>query len=239
MRILSLILVGAMILAVPAMAEAISLSVSAKVTSGTSLGTHTVLACNGYSYDKNGDPWSQFYAKYEGGNTLAFGGKNGDTTTGLVNRLYNSDGEDIGGAGCFYAANFFIVYLYPDAWGGKGYELKQQVTAPTVLQKALVFTPVYSADDRYDPTATVGQGDLTNEEEGWNPDINVSQLAHSPVTPLLILKAKRGRIVRAEYGIPPYPGEGDTRPTDWEPIPLETPTGTFTTSVSITLTEWQ
>ena len=231
MRILSLALIGVMVLAMPAMAAPIGLTVNASVQGGTSLGTHTLIACNGYNYNPSANPWTQAacYSIVEGGTVLTFGGING--VGPLTNRLLNASGIDIGGAGCFYGANFFIVYLYPDAWGGYTYELRQQAAAPGVLGDALVFTPVYSVDDKYDPDGS-GQGAL-----GIGEELGTQQLARNDA---LILESYKGRIVRAEYGIPPLQDPDDpddTRPTGWSAIPLSTPTGSYSASVTITLYE--
>jgi hypothetical protein len=238
MKLLSILLVGAMILVVPVAAKAdITLTVSAQITSGTSLAQHTLIACNGYNYNTAGDPWTQpaCYSKTAGATSMVFGGKNG--VGPLTTRLYDTSGNDIGGAGCFYGANFFIVYLFPDAWGGKGYELKQNAGAFSLqIANSVVRTPVYSPDDKYSG-ATSGQGDLTPEEETNNPQLtpNVSALAKNAG---LILKSKQPRIVRAEYGIPPFPKTGDTRPTGWSAVLPSVPSGTYTGSVVLTMTEW-
>lgn len=238
MKTLSLILIGALIIGMPSVASAFSLSVSAQVTSGTSLGTHTLIACNGYNYDRNGDPWTQAacYAKTTGGTSLTFGGKNGSGP--LVTKLYDTSGTETVGADCFYAANFYIVYLFPDAWGGAGYQVSQSAAIlPSAIQKAVVFTPVYSSDDQFcwgDPPTCAAQGALTATEQTLNPQLNVSKLAKDGG---LILKAYRARIVRAEYGIPPKPDVGETRPTGWEAIPLTTTSGTYAATLNITLTQ--
>lgn len=230
MKYLSMLLVIALILALPLTAKAdISLGVSASVSSGTSLGPHIMLKCDGATYNTSGDPFAQC-TNQGTATSLGFGT--------LTTRLYNSSGTDIGGAGCFYGRDFFIVYLYPDAWGGKGYELKQNAgTFLSAIQDSVVRTPVYSNSDKY-LGATTGQGDLNSNEESWNPQLtpSVSALAKNAG---LILKSKRARIVRAEYGIPPLPGTGQTRPTGWSEIPLTTAAGSYSGSVAITITEWQ
>ena len=232
MKILG-ILVLAVILVMPTLAKAdISLSVSASVSSGTSLGSHIMLKCDGATYSSSGNPFDQ--CTNQGTTTsLAFGT--------LTTRLYNASGTDIGGADCFYGRYFFIVYLYPDAWGGKGYELKQNTgTFSSAIQNSVVRTPVYSNADKFLwPDGTYhAQGDLTSEEETWNPQLtpSVSVLAKDAG---LILKSKRGRIVRTEYGIPPKPGTGQTRPTNWSAIPVTTAAASYSGSVAITITEWQ
>jgi hypothetical protein len=230
MRILSLALVGVMVLAMPAMAATIGLTVNANVSGGTNLGSYTVIACNGYNYVEAGDPWTQeaCYSKVDNATSLTFGGKNG--VGNLTNRLYNSSGTDIGGAGCFYAANFFIVYLYPDAWGGYTYELRQQSNASGVLGDALVFTPVYSTADRYAGSTTDQTALDTSVEE-----LGTQDLAKNDA---LILESDRARIVRAEYGIPPFPKDtSDTRPSGWNAIPLTTLAGSYSAGITITLTE--
>ena len=211
-------------LLVPTLAFPLSLTVSATTTSGTSLGPHRVLECTGYSYNPAGDPWAQCLDKLAA-STLSFGT--------LTTRLKSPTGTDIGGAGCFYGEKFFIVYLYPDAWGGKGYELKQAIaTFPTAIANSTVMTPVYSSDDMYTDEA---QGDLILGET-----LGSAVLAKKGG---LILKAKRPRIVRAEYAIPPYPDTGEPNPVSdpaWTPVPLTTTSGTFTSgTMTISITEWQ
>ena len=225
MRIASLMLIVALLF-VPSMASALDLGVSASVTGGAALGTHVLLECTGYSYNSAGDPWGQCTAT-PGGTTLNFGT--------LTTRLKNSSGTDIGGAGCFYAEKFFIVYLFPDAWGGTGYDIQQQASAtPAAIANALVFAPVYAEQDRYSGAAT-GQGALNDEETTNNPNVNQAQLAKNLGR---ILKAKRPRIVRAEYGIPPFPGTGQTRPTGWIAVPIDTPNGSYAITITVTMTTW-
>jgi len=246
MKFLSLIVVGAMLLIMPAIAEAdIVLGVSAQIDSGTSMAQHQLLACNGYNFNCTLDPWTQpaCYSITAGGTSLTFGGKHGIGP--LTNRLYDTGGADIGGAGCFYAANFYIVYLFPDAWGGAGYEVSQSAAAiPSAITDALIRTPVYSQDDQFEwPDGTFhDQGPLNASEITWNPQIT------DPGTPVLarnsglILRSNRARIVRAEYGIPPNPADGGwcggSQPAGWECIPLTTAAGTYSANITITMTEW-
>lgn len=225
---LAMILAAAVVLALPQAARAdISVSVAASVSGGTALGPHALLKCTGYSYDENGDPWSQC-ASLGTATTLEFGA--------LTTRLYDSGGNDTGAAGCFYGKDFYIMYLFPDAWGGKGYELKQSAGtfSPEILN-SVVRTPVYSAADKYSASGP-GQGALTPTEVANNPQLNNSYLAKDAG---LILKAKRPRIVRAEYGIPPFPATGDTRPTGWSAVPIDTTAGSYSGAFTITMTEWQ
>jgi hypothetical protein len=230
-----LLLILAAVLLVPALSFALSLTVSATTTAGQNLGPHRVLECTGYSYVPAGNPWTQCSNK-GAASTLNFGI--------LSTRLKKTDGTDDGGAGCFYGEKFFIVYLYPDAWGGAGYDLRQATasfTGATAIQNAVVMTPVYSKDDKFvdDPTAPI-QGILND------PLLGITGEAYGP--PVLarkggrILMARRPRIVRAEYGIPPYPAAGDPNPvadSEWKPVQLNTATGTYTTpagSIVISIT---
>jgi len=226
MKTLTILLIGLMVLSVPCLGfAAISLTVNASVIAGTNLGPHVLLKCTGYNYNQGGDPFVQC-ANQGTSTSLAFGQ--------LTNQLYNSSGQPTEGAGCFYAKEFFIVYLYPDAWGGKGYDLKQTAgTFSAEIANSVVMTPVYSPDDKYSGQTT-GQGNLITGETIGNPVLakNGGQ----------ILKAKRPRIVRAEYGIPPLPDPTvptDTRPSGWSEVPLTTAAGTYSGSVQITVTEWQ
>jgi len=233
MKILSLLLIATMILVAPSVVSAggpVSLSVSATVSDGTDLGTHEVLECTGYSYVKTGDPFVQCTRKGAAA-VLNFGT--------LSTRLQKTDGSDDGGAGCFYASKFFIVYLYPDAWGGSGYELKQTAASfPSAIANSVVMTPVYSASDKYDPAKPETQGAL-NVAPYSGEVLGVAKLA---VNGGSILKAKRPRIVRAEYGMPPNPKTGEPKPTSdsaWKPVPLDTTAATYTSgTITISITPW-
>ena len=212
MKILSVILAGAMVLAMSAIAEAdIGLTISAQVTSGTSQGAHTLISCNGYNYDPEASPWTQdaCYSIAAGGTSLTFGGING--VGGLVTQLYDAGGTPTVGADCFYAANFHILYMFPDAWGGAGYQLSQSPAAlPGVIADSVVLTPTYSEDDEFcygTPQVCTAQGALNSSEETWNPQLTPSVPVLARLGSL-ILYSNRGRIVRAEYGIPPKPAEG-------------------------------
>jgi len=242
LKIVTLILTGAMILAVACVAEAdIGLTVSARVTEGTSMGTHTLISCNGYNYDAGASPWTQAacYSISSGGTDLTFGGKNG--AEGLVTTLYDSSGAPTVGADCFYAANFHIVYLFPDAWGGAGYEVRQSAaTLPGTITNAVVRTPTYSEDDQFcygTPQVCVDQGALNSSEETWNPQLtpSVTALARNEG---LILRSNRARIIRAEYGIPPKKADGTPWCTGWSAIPLTATAGSYTANITITMSEW-
>lgn len=221
MRKLALIM--AAILMMPALAFAdISLTASAGITAGTSIGPTVLLKCKGYDYSSSGDPWTQ--CTNEGSSTTM---NFGDLTT----QLKDSSGNDTGGAGCFYAPNFFILYLFPEAHGGKYYLINQQATSSSdAILNALVVTPVYSQYDKFSASGS-DQGVMDSYEETNNPNVNTTQLAKNSVT---IFKSKRARIVRAEYGIPPYPASGTPLNT---PVALDTALGAYTVSVQLTVSE--
>jgi hypothetical protein len=235
MKTLTMILIAAvLILGMAVEAKAISLTVEAQVASGASLGSHMLLTCYGYKVVGDGttfDPWASgnCSTQEKNGTILDFGI--------LSTRLRNVDGTDNGGADCFYGENFFVVYLYPDCWGGKGYDLTQSPAtfSDTNIGKAVVFTPVYSSKDKYSTTGAE-QGAMISTEITNNPNVNKAILA---TTGGRIFKAKRARIVRAQYGIPPKPATGDTRPTGWAPIPVTQASGSYSGQITITLTEWQ
>lgn len=226
MKVLSLLLVVGMVCVLPQAARAdISLTVQAGVSSGTTMGPHTLLQCVGHSYVKTTSPFSQC-TNMGAGLSMNFGT--------LTTRLLTPSGLDDGGAGCFYSDFFYIVYLYPDAWGGKGYEIKQDpgTAFSTAIANAVVMTPVYSIDDKYDGDI-IGQGALLGTEVLGSPILAKNGGS--------ILRARRARIVRAEYGIPPIPDPTvptDTRPATWSSVPLTTAVGTYNGSVKITLSEF-
>ena len=226
-----LFLILAVVLLVPALSYALSLTVSATTTAGQNLGPHVVLECNGYNYVDSGDPWLQCSNK-GAASTLNFGT--------LSTRLKKVDGTDNGGAGCFYGEKFFIVYLYPDAWGGSGYDLRQATASfsgATAIQNAVVMKPVYSKDDKY---TTDPQGVLNDVALGITGEaLGEAVLARKGGR---ILMARRPRIVRAQYSISPYPAIGAPNPvadSEWKPVQLNTATGTYTTpagSIVISIT---
>lgn len=243
MKTLSMILiVGILFVCMPVSASALTLSVKVNVAGGTSLGPHKLLQCRGYkvSDPKKFDPWfgDNCPVRVDSGTSLDFGT--------LTTRLFDSSGKETTGAGCFYGRDFFVVYFYPDAWGGKGYEITANGNfMDPDLQKAVVFTPVYAPEDKWDfngdgdfnDTDEGEQGPLTGFEPSWNPEINKDKLAHG--SNLKILKAKTKHIVRAQVGIPPYPKEGEPRPSGWDAIDLSKAAGTYEGQIVITLTEWQ
>ncbi|MFA6217073.1 MAG: hypothetical protein WDL87_05410 [Candidatus Omnitrophota bacterium] len=209
----------------------ITLSVNAVADSGSSFGDHAVLKCKGYSYVATGNPWTQC-TNLGSVTTMNFGT--------LTHSLKDTAGVETGDAGCFYAEDFFIIYMFPDCWGGKGYDLQQTTqTFPSAIDDAVVRTAVYAKEDKYSTTGPE-QGALTAAEITLNPQLGVTYLAKDITTGHnRILKAKRARIVRAEYGIPPFAKTGETRPTGWTAIDKGTLAGTYSGSVRITLTEWQ
>ncbi|MFA5090437.1 MAG: hypothetical protein WC510_05350 [Candidatus Omnitrophota bacterium] len=229
MKIVSMFMIAALTLLVPVFASAdIALTVSAQVTPGTSMGQHTVLECTGYNYVDTGNPWTQCLNKGAIG-SLDFGA--------LTQDLKDTAGNIVSGAGCWYAEKFFIVYLFPNAWGGATYTLSQNPAAlPSPVDNAMVFTPVYADQDQFcwgTPQTCQAQGVMNAYEHTQNDaTINKSQLARNGG---LIFKGQRARIVRAQYGIPPIPATGDTRPAGWTAIPLETAQGTYTAGVTITM----
>lgn len=251
MKTLTFVLIATLLLVLPTAAFALSLSVTASVSSGTTPGNVVVLKCNGWKFIDPlalTDPWNT--ANCPTKTPLAFTGSTTFDFGTLTHYLLDTNGNEdpAKNAGCFFSKNFYIVYLYPDAWGGKGYELRQTASFGDVdVQKAVVFTPVYAANDEYDingdsDTSDPGedpQGTLDGTETGLNPDINKSKLATT--SGALILKAKRPRIVRAEYGLPPQKADGTPWATGWVALPTsKSLTGNpYTGNVQITLTEWQ
>ena len=220
MRKIAILLI-ALVMFVPAAAFAdIAISATTSVpTGGAALGGWVLLKENGATYDSASDPWTQAGSEvFPSGTTMEFG---------ELTRFLSDNSE----AGCFYSPYFYIVYLFPSSFGGKQYTLTHTAMASNAVTDAMVVTPVYSADDKYDPAATVGQGDLGSGETLGTADV----VTHN----VMILQSTKSRIVRAEYGIPPYPdtSAGQTRPNDWVAIPTDTATGPVTIGdIQITLT---
>jgi hypothetical protein len=226
-----LFLILAVVLLLPVLAAAqnsTTLRISADVSSGTNLARGEALQCKGYLFTNTTDPWSGGACERKGMISLL-------DFKELSTKLKKPDGTDDVGAGCFYSPDFFIVYLYPDAWGGKGYELKQaSATFPAQIADSVIMTPVYSPDDKFNATGP-GQGILDQPGE----DDGVPVLAKNGG---LILKSKRGRIVRAQYSIPPIPaGGGNWGVIGWKPINMTTtlPNKYGSDTITISITEWQ
>jgi hypothetical protein len=245
MRKLSLlILIGALIMFMPSVASALGLSVSAQIPSGQSLGDAVLLDCKGYKVGLDStkfNPWAAGNCTNLGKSSTSLPLNFGT----LITTLKDSTGAVTGGAGCFYGEDFFIVYLYPDAYGGAGYQLSQSsTTLPSVLTNTMLFTPVYSAEDRYDvngdgDTLDPGedpQGALNATEQTLNPQVYPNAVSKFASAGGLILKAYRPRIVRAQYGIPPIQAGGAPWITNWVPIPLTTTATTYNISITISLT---
>ncbi len=197
----------------------------------------TILRCPG-TMPTSGDPWT-YPGCVKNLTTMDFG-----TLTHLL-----SDGK---GAGCFFGPNYFIVYLYPDVWGGVGYEITQSFSWTTAgfPSSALVMTAVYSREDRYDLN---GDGDVNDPGETPQGDKPAAAVLGNAGLPQLaaggvrqVYKSEKpgsARIVRAQYGLPPYPGTDATlpennRPTGWAPVPLTLGQGTYSGTATITITAY-
>ncbi|MFH1281209.1 MAG: hypothetical protein ABIH91_00625 [Candidatus Omnitrophota bacterium] len=221
---LILLIIAAMVfgsgIAAFAQIAAPAITIKAYLDHGVSLPkTNTILKCPGTMKDSD-DPWKICSAA---GSGIDFGT--------LAHTL--SDGSQ---AGCFYGANFFIVFLYPAAWGGAGYTLNQQFTwsTPGFQPESLVFTPAYVAADKFCSTCP---------EQGSRPSgstLGSVGPATGSAYKLIYNSGKPGlnRIIRAVYGIPPSPEAGKSLPfTGWKPVPLTQTTGNYQGTLRITITE--
>ena len=223
-RLLTLVIAIVLVLGVSPILfadETETLDVDAFLPHGVSLADPYVLSCDEDPGD--GNPWT-LCDELGSGATMDFG-----TLTHLL--------DDNTNAGCFFAKRHFKVYLYPDAWGGAGYEIKQQFTWDQDLlgdsEKCLVVVPVYSSQDAY--AGAGGQGDMPATADLGDRSVAINNsvvyTSDKPGTPV---------IVRAEYGIPPYPASGD--PNDnapgWVPLSKKQETGTYGGTVTFTITEF-
>jgi len=216
-----LLVMSTMVLAEENTQQSIGVSVSVD-SSGVSLPIpKTIRKCPGTLDPKTGDPWS---SECSAASDISFG----DLTTTL------SDGSD---AGCFYAPDFFIVYLYPDAWGGVGYQIDQNFvwTTAGIPDESLVFTAVYSDQDRY--AGLPAQGDMpsgallgTSGDGAPEQAVGTHRVYKSDPTNKLV-------IVRAQYGLPPVPASGnkDDIYSGWKPVPKSTPATTYSGQLTITI----
>ncbi|MFA5115351.1 MAG: hypothetical protein WC469_04735 [Candidatus Omnitrophota bacterium] len=226
MKMGKIMLMGVLLMLLPALALAAELTATATIATAVgvpSLPEPVIRMCDGATFASSGsDPWGSACST---ATALSFGNLSSVLADGTT------------GAGCFYAPDFFVVYLYPYTEAGQGYVINQTaISSSETLMKALVFTPVYAKEDKYSATGSA-QGDLTDDEDGWNPEINVTKLAgggsSTGGTQLQVFKSNAPRIVRAEYGIPPFAGGTDTRPTGWTAIPLSTLAGSYSVTITI------
>lgn len=228
MKNFSIITILFLLLAMPVVASAdISIDFSASIPGSTSIAGPTIYRCTGWKVQGTTvNPSIDCTLDIDSSLTFGILSKDLKDTTGQVTS----------GAGCFYAEDYFVLYFFPDAWGGKSYEFTQKscTVSNAAVGKAMVMTPVYAKEDQFKlPDGTfVAQGDLTSTEQALNPQLNQSILATAGSN-ALILKADRARIVRAEYGIPPFPASGQTRPNGWEAIPVSTPAQTGITGTIV------
>ena len=207
--------------------ETKSVSVSASLPHGVSLADPVLIQCEGDIGD-SADPWTHSACSVKETGGIDFG-------------ELTHEFPDETGAGCFFSPTWFIVYLYPDAWGGAGYDITQTFqwttgTLRTDSEDCLVFTAVYSEDDRYEGAAT-GQGPIPGTlgnngapQSAVGTDLTVYESEAVGGTPV---------IVRAQYGIPPYPASGD--PDDifpgWTPLSKKQEAGPYGGTVYFTITE--
>ncbi len=201
-----------------------SITIQATLDKGVSLpSSNTILKCPG-TMSSTADPWAVCSAAGSGINfgTLAH------TFT---------DGSQ---AGCFYGKDFFMVFLYPTAWGGAGYTLNQKFTWTTPLkdetggETSLVFTPVYATADKLCPTCPA-QGALPS-----GATVGTVGPATGASPKLIYDSGKPGlnRIIRALYGIPPNPATGESLPfASWKPVPLIRAAGNYQGTLVISIVE--
>ncbi len=221
-----LLIIAAMILggglAAFAQTNAPSITIQATLDHGVSLpSTNTILRCPRVLLDTE-DPFAVCSAA---GSGINFG----------TLRHTFTDGSQ---AGVFFAPDFFMVFLYPTAWGGAGYTLNQRFAWTTPLldsnggQSSLVFTPVYSPGDKLCPTCDPQLGQPAGSSLG------VAGPATGATAKLIYSSGKPGlnRIIRAVYGIPPVPATGVPF-TGWYPVPLTRPAGTYQGTLTISITE--
>ncbi len=206
-----------------------SIGITATLDKGVSLpATNTILKCPGTLLNTD-DPWT----KCNSGTVYTT--INFDT---LKHKIMVKGKEEE--AGCFYGENFFMVFLYPSAWGGAGYTLQQQFTwaDPTFQQESLVFTPVYVPEDMLKPLSQGGvqQGGLPS-----GASVGVKGAATGTAYKKIYDSGSSGlnRIVRAIYGIPPIPESGIKNDiyNGWQPVPLTQKAGPYTGTLSITITQ--
>lgn len=219
-----------------------TIGVAATVTSGVSLpSTKLIRKCSG-TLTASEDPFTS--AKCSDASTT------GITFGTLLNTL--PDGTDADTlpdpAGCFYDPDFFIVYLYPAAWGGLGYTVSQTFTwSPTGIgNNSLVLSSVYSPQDRFSATGPIQGAKPTGSFVGASTntaDLVNSQAAAGGGAKQIYKSEKPGQgvIIRAQYGLPPYPDttKGETIPfTGWVPVDLKTAAAPYSGNVVITIASY-
>jgi hypothetical protein len=233
-----------------------TLQVSGKVPKGTAPGTYKLLECKGHKLkDTSADPWLGITDNNTVGtnctdqrevaqlSTLAFGD--------LERFLRDSAGNPTtDSAGYFYSDKVFAIYLYPDAWGGAKYTIKQQVTlSDTDIANAMTVSVLYTPKDKFIYTGKPEgeeQGELTGREPSDNSHLtgdasgtySKTYKASDLNVETAVFTAQRARIVRLQYGIPPCK-EGATECNDswvmgWLPVSLTKPSTDITGSIKVT-----
>ena len=142
-----------------------------------------------------------------------------------------ASGED---AGQWYAQAAFDVNIYAQGFGHR-YEIKSTCAGlisggNRLPDNSFGLTPVYSATDEWSPGNTQGDmpagAQLGTAGSAVATDKRIYQ-SENPST---------ARIIQAYYGLPPYKAGGADPFTGYVPIPLNQASGTYTGTVTITIT---
>ena len=141
-------------------------------------------------------------------------------------------------AGVWYSQAGFCVVVYAQPYGDP-YEIKSTCLGLSSGSNSLPagcfgLTPVYSADDRWGGAGGETQGDMP--AGAWlgdaGPAITTGKLIYSSETGV-----GTARIIQAYYGLPCYKTGGADPFPDYDPIPLNQAAGTYTGTVTITISQ--
>ncbi|MCD6228955.1 MAG: hypothetical protein J7K17_05730 [Candidatus Omnitrophica bacterium] len=146
-----------------------------------------------------------------------------------------SDGSE---AGLWFSNAGFCVVIYAQPYG-QPYEIKSTCTGlvsennDQLPAGSFGLTPAYSEVDEW--TWLGG-----SQEQGPMPDgAQLGTPGPAIATDKLIYSSEPGtgtaRIIQAYYSIPPRKSDGSNPYNDFEPIPLDQPPGTYTGTVTITI----
>lgn len=197
------------------------LAVSAVVTPSTPEMTLTILEITDGDPDNN--PWTN--SSKVTTNALSFGTLVHtyiDPTDGLPKE-----------AGVWYSKKYFCVVIFTQGFGRK-YEIRSTCANLTTIPNTnnyFALIPVYSDQDKFDPTTSVTQGAMPAGAVLGTPGsaIATGKVIYTSESP------STGRIIQAYYSIPTKKADGSDPYPNWTGIPLSTTPGNVSGTVTLSI----
>jgi len=199
-------------------ASSVNIGVSAEVPDGSPEISVTILKFTDGDPDNN--PWTNSTEE----TSMNFG---------TLKHTFDDGSE----AGLWFSKAGFCVVIYAQPYG-QPYEIKSTCTglvsgSSTLPVGSFGLTPAYSEDDEWQwPGGSEKQGQMPNGAQLGTPGPAIA-------TDKLIYSSESGtataRIIQAYYSIPPKKKDGSDPYEGFQPIPLDQPPGTYTGTVTITI----